>query len=310
MPTPANTNLQFAESTMLNAFNKRAEESPWKGLFLKKRVKEGVAKFAMSFMGPRFEKLIAEITPSGYDSKSLTINTEQWGAAFEVSAKLLKNAEAMADPEFSMPFKQMGQDAWDAVDVEMTRFVEANGNDILGSAFWASGKVIPNSYNNQTITNTGSGAGVTAANFRTNLRAALAAIAQYKNVAGRQYHGSAFLNSKPILMYHPTYHSVVLDAFEAMIDSSGATNVSYKAAILRPNPYLTDENDVFWWNSNPKYPPLVWADEADPTFETNYTNSGQGDRDVLLRDRYTMASKYPFVVAFGSRLEGYRHTHA
>lgn len=308
MPTPnIHDQVRYTDAAMLQAFNDSEQSSPFRGLVLKKREPNGMAQFSVLFAPAIFQKITSELTPAGLDAKKLSIVTDLYKAGYEVSRKILDNAKGwVGDAEMMRTLTQMGRDAQFAVDAALSALLEANANDILGSPFFGAAVALPNSA--QTVTNTLAGTGSTAAQIKADFYSTITQFVNHKNVGGRPYHGTAWLNKKPILMYPTALQAAMEAAFEAQNDAAGASNTAFKRVELRPNPYLADANDWFLVNPAPRYMPFCHLDEYDPRLQTN-AKDGMADRDVIIRNNILFATEYPFGVSFGSRMEIIRVTN-
>lgn len=307
MPTPNIADVvKFTQATILNAFNEARQASPFEGLVMRKKAPEGIAQFSVSIVPAAFKLFTGEAIPVGVDAANLSVLTKQYKNPVEIDWKQMRNAGAMVgDEEFQRPFKMLGKDATFAEDAALTALLEANSNDILGSAYFGSARTIKNSA--QTLTNTQAGTGTSVAQIRADFFTAKKLLVDMKNAAGRPYHGSGVRAQKPIVMYPPALHAAMLEVFEAERNADGSTNITYKAAILRENPYLTDANDWFLLNSSPAYPALLLAHDYDSPVlmhdGTGGTEGGQGSRDRILRNKVLFNADWDFEVAFGSPFE-------
>lgn len=304
MPTPdLKTNLAFCKGEMLNSFNEAKKTSPFDGLVADQRTPEGIVKFAFSFVGPAYRLFTGEAQPVGLDAANITIETAKYKNTVSVSKSQLDRSKAIMGDEMIMrPIRKMGADALFARDAKIAALLEANSNDVLGSAFFASAATLRNS-NGVTITNTVSGTGTSESQMRTDFYSAIAAMNAIKNTAGRRYHGDSFQRTKPILLYPAALQSVVETVFMAQTLSGGGANTTYGRVEPRLVGDLTDVNDWFLVNAKPTYMPILFADEADPDFKSNLPSGDQADSNLLLRDEVIFNSDYSFEVAFGSRME-------
>jgi hypothetical protein len=303
MATPDIKNVvKFARATMLNAFNEARRESPFEGLVLREQDAGGILKFAVDFLPAIYVEFKGEAIPVGIDAKNLTVETVLHKNPVAISKKQAKNAAALiGDEQFWRKFRNSAKDAMFLVDAKIAALIEANSSDILGSAFFASGKAMPNSA--QTITNTQSGSGVdTAAKIKTDFDAALTLMRAHKNAGGRSYHGGRLSRQRPVVLAPPALESIMRDVFEKDRDSSGETNRHNNKADLRIVEDFTDADDWFFVNSDPAYPPFIHLEDGPPDQHTNF-DGNIGDADYLLRDRIIMNSDYSCDVAFGSRME-------
>lgn len=303
MPTPdIQSILQFTESVMLNAFNQARRESPFDGLVLRKMDATGIRKFAVTFLPAVYRRFTGEAKPVTYDARNLTVEVVEYKNPVEIDKTQLKHARALAgDEEFMMPLRTRARDAAFAVDAQLAALLEANGNDILGSAAFASAAEIPNS-DGVTVTNTRSGAGVTAANVQTDFDAMKGLFIAMQSPGGRSFHGPAFRRSKPIILCHDDVRAVMEEVFETPTLSGGGANRFFGKADIRVVPDFTDTNDWYLCNTSPAFPQFIELNDGDPDEATNF-DGRTGDRDYLLRNKVLFNSDFNFEVAFGSRME-------
>lgn len=225
MPTPdIDAAIRYAETLMLKAFTDAAKVSVFTGLVRRKKSPDGVAKFASTFMPAAFKVFTGEAKPVGVDARNQTITTKKYKNPVEIDEKQLRNTKAIVgDEEFMAPIRSLGADAVHAEDEVMSAALEANGNDVLGSAFFAAAAAIPNSA--QTITNTQSSSGVTDPDdVRADFYSAVALWDQMKNAAGRYLHGTAMAGAKPVLLFSPGLRAVMEETFEQKDLAGGGSN--------------------------------------------------------------------------------------
>ena len=304
MPTPdLKTQLAYCKGEMLNAFNEASKLSPFRGLVAEKRDPAGIVKFALSFIGPAFRVFTGEAQPVGLDAANFTVETVKYKNPVSISKSQLDRAKGIMGDELIMrPIRKMGGDALYARDAKMAALLEANGNDGLGSAFFATAATLRNS-NGVTLTNTVSGTGNGESATRTDFYSGIAAFNAMKNVAGWRVHGDSFQATKPIILYPAALQSVMEGVFMAQTLSLGGANTTYNRAELRMVGDLTDTTDWFIVNARPTYMPFMFVDEAEPDFKTNLQNGDSADAALMLRDEVIFNSDYSFECAFGSRLE-------
>ena len=295
MSTTHDENLRDARAEFLNMFNQRSDESIFNGLVLEIDAKEGFMTLATITRNATFQKFIGELRPEGIDSSKITHETIVYKAGIEIPRAVFDHSNALMGTEYGREILNIAEDSIDNRDNLVTVLLEANGNDITGTAFFGNAKTMPNS--SATIDNLLAGTGSTATLIQDDFWSGVQLLADMVNAAGRPYHGGRIARNPMIIMYPTALEASMQNAFAAKTLPNGGDNVLFNRAELRVNPFLTDAGDWYIFVPNPRYPALAMGmgmpvesqDDTDPT-----------SREVILRETYLFAARDEFIEAFGS----------
>lgn len=304
--------LRDAEVAMLNAFNKRSGDSVFRDLVDFTTDPKGYRRILAVNRLPTLALLENELVPVGFDAKNQLIETQVWKSGLSIKRQTLETSRGIIGDGLDQILRSMGEDAADNLEQVWTELIDDNGDDILGSAFFATSKPMFNT-DGVTITNTVGGSGTTSSQIRTDFFTALKTFVDMRNSGNRPYHGASVYNRSFVIMYNPTLEQVMRDVFSAdkLTHDSGESNITKGAAELRPNALLADTNDYYLFIKNPTFPPFIGVQEKPVELESDARGgSAAAGRQTILTDDFLFAARHAFISSYGSRMTVVRVTNS
>ena len=311
MTTPKHVvkSLRDAETRFLHGFNEAGKKDLFAGLVHIVTDATGKVSFPILTRQPSFQKLVGQITPEGLDAATYSIEADPYIAAMDIPLSELKRGIAtVGGGSYMRLFQGMGEQIIHSKNKVMTAFLEANGNDVLGSAFFGNSGAIPNSKGAITLDNLDGVTGTSAANMQADMDDIIDLMLATQNSAGDYVHTDAMIAPKTV-MVPAALATAAWEAFEKADGSAAETNKFKKYNIsVVVNPYLASGTAWYVFLSGGLYPPLVLLQEQlAPELRNNaggVNGALSGDwveQAVQLTDKVTLSARHPYTVGWGNR---------
>ncbi len=284
------------------------------GLFADRLRPEGYDRISAFSTSAAMQELVTEYPEGGLESADLTINTKSYGKRVGILRKTFINARAIKGSGFEDTFTDMGREAGELLDQLWTAVLTSGPTDIFGSAFITTAKTIPGSA--QTLSNVMNGTGVTESAIRADFFTMMANRAAMVGANGRLYFGPRAIGENYIVMYPAALTGVMETVFNTERGSGGATNITYKRAILRVNPLLdaTSTADYYYFSQTPRRAPIIVVKESEGPVMQNDVDLANAalmgnnfaSRDQQADEKFTFSVHFALAAAPGSAFEVYK----
>lgn len=281
------------------------------GLYSDRVRPEGYDRLSAFSTSARMAELINEYGVGGIASADLTINTKPYGKVVDIQRKTFQNARAIKGSDFEDTFTMMGREAAELVDALLTDVLTTGPTDIFGSAFLTTGKVILGGA--YTLDNVISGTGTTEDQVRADFYKMIYSRAGMVGANGRLYFGPRAQGETYIVMFPAALVGVMERVFNTERQTGGATNPTYRRAILRMNPLLdaTSLIDYYYFSAQPRRTPLVVVRETEGPVMQNDVDLANAalmgnnfaPRNQQTTETYTFSTHFAVSVAPGSGYE-------
>lgn len=294
--------LREASSAFSGMFSQRMAGGLFADLFREVPTTAGqYAKISGLYPVGQMEDAVGTATVDGLDAAEYLIKTKGRRYTGGIEHEILMTGDSAFEGEVSRQIMLSSEIVACDIERRFTTLLEANGNDIFGSAFFADTKTIPGTA--ISFDNLRSGAwSDSAAEVRASVFEGILAFELMLNSMNCRVHGTSDEGgTRYVLMYHPNIKAFVMDALNPEL-SNDAARLDSMGVTARSNPYLTDADDLYLFAVDPVFTPFVLAKRGEVEFRN--TLGLLNEYNVIMENQHLWQPYYAAEVGYGSAFSG------
>lgn len=303
-PSTILTNVREADARFAGMLTKRMAnpQAPYSGLVARIPAPAGYHKISDVYAIGEMEDAKGTATVNGLSSAAQIIFTKGRRYVGGIDHELMMTADSEFAGRVSTAIMQSADVVACDIEKRLTTLLEANGNDFLGSAFFATNGTIPDT--SITIDNLiSSGTTLaTASEVRASVFSALEKFDGMRNSMNCPMHGGPESGARFVLMVPPALRQVAFDALLPSADgviSNDQIRLSQLGVVPRVNTFLTSGAAAYLFAVDAIYQPLRLAERGSPVFRQT---SQQNDYNLIMENEHLWGPYYAAEVGFGARI--------